>query len=229
MTKLAVTREAGGKAAAAYEYLKSTAVRGQIRPARRLEPRELARTLGISQTPVREALARLFAEGFVEWRKSQGYHSKIFTEAEQRELHEFGLALLTTSMETFRADRSGELLEGLANLDPSHAADADIAAYLACQAEAMYLGLAEATGNAVRVNATRIILERTHFVRLIDLRRGDIAEETLGALRGMGRALLGQDRAAAQRLGRETLLGRIDRMEHLVGEANAHAAQSQFP
>lgn len=229
MIRLAVTPGAGGKAAAAYEFLKESAMRGQIRPGRQLVPAALAKTFGTSHTPVREALYRLFGEGFVDWRKNQGYYSKVFTELEQRELHEFGLALLTTSMEAFLADRATQLLEDLADLDPALAEGADAAINIAARAEAMYIGLAEATGNSVRVNTTRIVIERTHIVRVIDLRNDEVAVATLEVLRGVGRALLRQDPETAQRLGRDTLTGRLERLAHLVGEANAHAAASLFP
>lgn len=52
----------------AYAQLKQLIVRGIIPPGRRLRESELARSLGVSRTPVREALRRLAVEGLVHLR-----------------------------------------------------------------------------------------------------------------------------------------------------------------
>ena len=50
----------------AYEKLRGWIVEGTLRPAEVLRDQEIARALGVSRTPVREALRRLEDEGFVE-------------------------------------------------------------------------------------------------------------------------------------------------------------------
>lgn len=50
----------------AYDAIRDGIARGTFRPGQHLRSAELATTLGISRTPVREALRRLHAEGFVE-------------------------------------------------------------------------------------------------------------------------------------------------------------------
>jgi DNA-binding GntR family transcriptional regulator len=54
--------------AAIYEALTD----GRLRPGERLAEERLAREIGVSRTPVREALRRLSAEGFVEFLPNQG-------------------------------------------------------------------------------------------------------------------------------------------------------------
>lgn len=50
---------------AAYRYIKSAIQRAQFKPGERLRETELAEHVGLSRTPVREALSRLQAEGLV--------------------------------------------------------------------------------------------------------------------------------------------------------------------
>lgn len=47
------------------QFLKEAVLRGDLRPGDRLRQEEIARSLGLSQTPVREALLQLSAQGLV--------------------------------------------------------------------------------------------------------------------------------------------------------------------
>jgi DNA-binding GntR family transcriptional regulator len=229
MTRLPISGEAGGKSAAAYVRLKEMAVNGELRPALQLKPADIAHRFGFSDTPVREALSRLYAEGFIDWRRSQGYYSKVFIEPEQRQLLEVCQDLLMASIASHSQARGEGLLRSLAELAPAALERDDSAEYVAAQVETMYVGLAEAGGNLVRLDLTRQMIERTHLVRVLDLRAREVATVTLEAMRGIARALLAHDPSTAGRLGRETLQSRIGRLARLVGEANAQAATSTFP
>ena len=55
-----------------YEALVELVVEGRLRPGQHLVETELARQLGVSRQPVREALHRLEAEGWVDLRPNQG-------------------------------------------------------------------------------------------------------------------------------------------------------------
>jgi DNA-binding GntR family transcriptional regulator len=54
------------------EYLRSKITRGEIRPGQRLQQDAVAREIGVSSTPVREALRRLEAEGLVTYLPHKG-------------------------------------------------------------------------------------------------------------------------------------------------------------
>src|SRR5260221_508346 len=54
-----------------YEALVELVVGGALRPGQHLVESELARQLGVSRQPVREALHRLEAEGWIDLRPSQ--------------------------------------------------------------------------------------------------------------------------------------------------------------
>jgi DNA-binding GntR family transcriptional regulator len=69
-----------------YEALVELVVGGTLHPGQHLVETELARELGVSRQPVREALHRLEAEGWVDLRPNQGAFVHIPTDQEVDEL-----------------------------------------------------------------------------------------------------------------------------------------------
>lgn len=57
----------------AYSRLKSEVLSGHFKPGERLTEEYLAKTLGVSRTPVREALHRLSSEGLIQPLESRGF------------------------------------------------------------------------------------------------------------------------------------------------------------
>ena len=72
----------------AYDALRARILSGELAPGERLVEQALAEALGLSRTPVREAIRRLLHEGFVE--KGQGYSTRVaeFPEEELAQLFE---------------------------------------------------------------------------------------------------------------------------------------------
>ena len=62
-------------------------IRGEIAPGQRLKDTELAEELGVSRTPIREALLRLEREGFLSSQKHLGFSVKRLLELEIREVY----------------------------------------------------------------------------------------------------------------------------------------------
>jgi DNA-binding GntR family transcriptional regulator len=69
-----------------YDTLVDLIVSAELHPGQHLVETELARQLGVSRQPVREALHRLEAEGWVDLRPSQGAFVHVPTEQEVDEL-----------------------------------------------------------------------------------------------------------------------------------------------
>jgi DNA-binding GntR family transcriptional regulator len=69
-----------------YEALVELVVEGRLRPGQHLVETELARQLGVSRQPVREALHRLEAEGWVDLRPNQGAFVHVPTDEEVDQL-----------------------------------------------------------------------------------------------------------------------------------------------
>jgi DNA-binding GntR family transcriptional regulator len=82
------------------EHLRTFIVEGVLAPGMKLNERELCERLGISRTPLREALKVLAAEGLVDISPNRGASVSNMTEAEIREMFE-----LMSGLEAF----SGEL------------------------------------------------------------------------------------------------------------------------
>jgi DNA-binding GntR family transcriptional regulator len=147
-----------------YEALKASLMDHVISPGQRLSIDALARDLRVSQTPVREALARLESDGLVTKTALRGYSATpLLTRAELTDL--FGLRLL---LEPWAAARAAELADGdgRRRLDAergSLAAPPEGDTYehyrtLAAHDARFHLLVLELAGNA----AVRVAFERTH-------------------------------------------------------------------
>ena len=62
---------------------------GQLAPGARVHEVTLARTLGVSLSPVREALFRLADQGLLEHRPRRGFYVRALDEAETRDVYTF--------------------------------------------------------------------------------------------------------------------------------------------
>lgn len=70
------------------DYLRAAIVQGKIKPNERLIEESLAQELGVSRTPVREALRRLEAEGLIEFIAQKGARVRPVSVGELTELYE---------------------------------------------------------------------------------------------------------------------------------------------
>jgi DNA-binding GntR family transcriptional regulator len=88
-----------------YERLKSSVLDHVVEPGHRINVDALTRVLEVSQTPIREALARLEAEGLVVKEPLRGFRaSPLLSHAEFEELYDFRLLL-----EPWAAARAAQL------------------------------------------------------------------------------------------------------------------------
>lgn len=72
-----------------YELIRRSLIEGLFSPGERLVESELAAQFGVSRTPVREALRRLHAEGFVTFAANKGAQVVSWTPYEVDQLYEF--------------------------------------------------------------------------------------------------------------------------------------------
>jgi len=71
-----------------YEYIKSSILSGHLNPGEKLTEEHLAKTLGVSRTPIREALHKLESEGLIKTRKKRGFIVSRDSREEVEELFE---------------------------------------------------------------------------------------------------------------------------------------------
>ncbi len=72
----------------AYRAIKDSILRNELLPGEVLSIDSLAKALGISQTPVREALTKLSADGLVEYERNKGFRVASITEDDVHETYE---------------------------------------------------------------------------------------------------------------------------------------------
>jgi DNA-binding GntR family transcriptional regulator len=70
-----------------HQELLTRIIRGEIEQGQKLKDVELAEELGVSRTPIREALLRLEREGFISSQKHLGFTVKRLEEGEIREVY----------------------------------------------------------------------------------------------------------------------------------------------
>lgn len=217
------------KSEAAYEQLKHLVVNGQVRPGRHLVAHEVADKLGISATPVREAMVRLASEGLLDRDTSHGFSTKEFRVEEQRQILTMCCIALSYALRAAGSRVSEQLVRDLADLKAAPAATLEEAALVAGRIRDLYLETARASGNDVLHQHCRIMVDRSHLIRMIDLKMGDPGQETVRGLRAVGAALSSGDPEAAVAAAQEVLARRMERLPLLVREANYIAFESNFP
>jgi DNA-binding GntR family transcriptional regulator len=86
-------------------------IRGDIAPGQRLRDSELAEELGVSRTPVREALLRLEREGFIVSQKHLGFSVKRLQESEIHEIYPLVRILECAALESAPLPEQAKLKE----------------------------------------------------------------------------------------------------------------------
>lgn len=183
---------------------------------------EAAQLLGLSRTPVREAMVRLAEEGLVELRPRHGMRVRPISAADMREIYEV-LAALEPKAAGLAAQR-GLSAEELAALEAAVAAmDAALAAGdLPAWAEAderFHLGLVRAAGNRRLAAAVALFWDQAHRARMATLRLRPLPVASNADHRAVVAAIRAGDAAQAEaihRRHRETaavmLVGILERL-----------------
>lgn len=187
----------------AYNEIKKFIQRGDLAPGSFLAERQLAAQLGMSKTPIRAALVRLEAEGFVTISPQQGIIIRDLTIPEIADQYEIRAALETYVVRTvagkLTAPQVARLKDNL-KAQEGLAADTDVARAVALDAEfhmmfCEFLGNREVLGvmGQLREKIARVITRvfQTHPVRV----RTSYEEHC-----AIADAVIGGDGAAAARL-----------------------------
>lgn len=95
----AKTRAPENLSARVYNQIKSLILCNEVMPGQKLHHQELSERLGVSRTPVREALTRLVQEGYVSFLPNRGFTCKEIRLQEAEELYELREALEAFAVE----------------------------------------------------------------------------------------------------------------------------------
>ncbi|MGP6174199.1 GntR family transcriptional regulator [Corynebacterium sp. A21] len=97
----------------AYAQLRTLILTGQLKPGAPLQQGKLANDMGVSTTPLREAIRRLAAEGLVTLAAHRDARVSEVTQQEATDLYRIRLQLDPLAAELAAAERSEEELEGI--------------------------------------------------------------------------------------------------------------------
>lgn len=168
----AVAREHRSRADEVYEQLKRDIASFALVPGDRFTENELSERLGVSRTPVRQALFRLQQEGFVEVLFRSGWRVLPFDFEQFEQLYDLRMVLETTAVHRIctddrRVDR--ELLQELAAiwLVPAGERSGDMV-QVSLWDEQFHCALVAAAGNAEMARVHRDVTDRIRIIRRLD-------------------------------------------------------------
>jgi len=154
-----------------YEELKHLAITYAIKPGSRVNEVAVARRLGVSRTPLREALNRLKAAGFLDFSPNQGFFGKALDPGDILELYEMRQAIEVASarLAAKRAsvealDEMDEYLAHSMRRTPGQGVDRMVALD-----EGFHERIVKLTGNGEMLASLRNINDRIRFFRWIDM------------------------------------------------------------
>ncbi len=155
-----------------YAQLKQDVAEFKLVPGDRFTENELSERLGVSRTPVRQALFRLQQEGYVEVLFRSGWRVLPFDFDQFEQLYDLRMVLETTAAQRLctdgeRVDR--ELLDALAAfwLVPVTERSTDMVE-VSQRDEAFHCSLVAAAGNAEMARVHRDVTDRIRIIRRLD-------------------------------------------------------------
>jgi DNA-binding GntR family transcriptional regulator len=158
---------------AAYFALKQLIVRNEIPAGAQMLEQEAAQRLGMSRTPVREAMIRLEREGIVELRSRHGMRVLPISAADMQEIYEVLTALESTAAAIVAArglddTKLSELRSAVDEMDQA-LSDDDLLRWSQAD-ERFHLLLVEMSGNNRIRNFVGQVWEQSNRARLLTLR-----------------------------------------------------------
>jgi len=188
------TRAVENLSARVYNQIKSLILCNEILPGQKLHHQQLSERLGVSRTPVREALTRLVQEGYVSFLPNRGFTCKEIRMQEAEELYELREALEAFAVEKAIANLTDAALARLRAKINSYGHDVEkrFTRERLVYDQDVHLAIAELAGNQTLKNMLRHVFERIVLKRrtdgLYDPARGLTAhEEHLRLLEAMER------------------------------------------
>lgn len=192
-------------------------------PGDRFSEGEIAQLLGVSRTPVREALFRLRNEGFLEVESKTGWFVKPIDFDRLEQLYDLRIVLELASLArlALRDQEPAELTALKAVwLVPAHERISD-GREVGALDEAFHASLVRASGNEEIARVHQDVTERIRLVRRLDFTREDRIEATYQEHAKILRAVIQRKTDQAQML----LRSHIEQSKAEVRKITLHALQ----
>jgi DNA-binding GntR family transcriptional regulator len=153
----------------AYEQLKNRAINFGFRPGERLNEMEICKLIGVSRTPLREALHRLNTEGFLKFIPGKGFFCRDLDPKEIYDLYELRKVIEVAAVRIAAARAEPEEVDELERIQERLNAVAGTSmSRLMQEDERFHEHLMEMSGNHEMLRVLRNLNARTRFVRGFD-------------------------------------------------------------
>jgi DNA-binding GntR family transcriptional regulator len=195
-----------------HKELRGMAMTFRFLPGERLNEAILAKELGVSRTPLREALNRLSTEGFLTFSANNGFFRKPLDVKEIFDLYEFRMQLelsaVRLAVERATDEQLCEIEQFLAESareEPTRTIDD-----LVTLDEQFHEMVMKLTGNLQMLASLRNINARIQFVRWLDMT--ERRSETQAQHKYIVAALRNRDRDESERLISDHIAHRLDQI-----------------
>jgi DNA-binding GntR family transcriptional regulator len=189
----------------AYEHIKARIFDFELVPGDRFSEAELAERLGMSRTPVREALSRLQREGYLEVHFKSGWSVRPFDFVQFEHLYDLRMVLETTAVrrlcEGEEALVRSPAIQNLERIwfvagEAQNTASSEVAEL----DEDFHMVLVEAAGNPELARVHRAVTERIRIIRRLDFTQAARITVTYEEHAQILRAVLGRRTAQVEML-----------------------------
>ena len=154
-----------------YKAVRASAIAYHFRPGQRINEVALARRLGASRTPLREALNRLVAEGFLTFERDRGFFCRDLSPRQIFELYQFREVLETAAVRLACENALDSELRELLNfvsLFDARANERGVDEWITLD-ETFHERLTALSRNEEMVSTLENINARIRFVRWLDM------------------------------------------------------------
>ena len=153
-----------------YNQIKNLILCNEIMPGQKLRHQQLSERLGVSRTPIREALTRLVQEGYVSFLPNRGFTCKEIRKQEAEELYELREALEAFAVEKAIESLTDDVLSELRSKMNAYGRDVQnrFTRDRLLYDQDLHLQIAQLSGNATLGNMLRHVFERIVLKRRTD-------------------------------------------------------------
>lgn len=156
-----------------YEKIREMTITYHLKPGERLNEVELSRQLGVSRTPLREALNRLATEGFLKFSSGKGFYCRSLDPKEIFDLYELRKTIEVAGVRLAIQRATKEEVDALQHflLKTGPEATGRTTQELVQLDEIFHERLLAMSKNAEMLRVLRNVNARIRFVRWLDLNR----------------------------------------------------------
>jgi len=205
------------------QHLRQQIYEGALAPGRRLDENKVAAALGVSRTPVREALRQLAAQGLVEIRSRRGCFVTELTLQDQKDIFPIMARLEGWVAHEVARHATKEDLDRLGEMHAAlerQAAAANVDRYWAAN-HVFHTALQDLVGNRVLQNLLGELRRKIGLFRQRSLRLPGRVDRSLAEHRALMKALRARDGTRAEAVMREHLMNQLDALLRLEHDAEA--------